>query len=593
MGIPAIEDDATRRHRFWLGLGFILLIYAAIAVLHCLTPDDLGLRDQERPVSYMLDVFRNGNWLWPRDANGAVGSKPPLHPWLGAAAGFALGGLNRPAWLFPSLLSMLVAAVTLYVAGRRRLGWAAGFWAGSIFLLSPLGVKMVGLVRSDPLFGCLVLLNALAAFRVWERGKGWTLFWALAIVNTMTKGPLGLVLACGGLLAVLWERSSGRATALRGAMLPGFLVWAVVGVGWMLAAWRVYGDEVLLEMLGRELLRHAVQGDAGQPALAGGYRAPFYLLTRFAPWSLLTIAAMVRVFRRPCADDARRRFDRFLVCWILIGLGLFAFAGHQRGDLIFPLVPPSALLAGSVIAGLRWPRKARATFATAGVTAGIALAMGTWEYAVHNPGDPRVRRGFAAERIANELRGSVGPEFPLAYGGSSNGPLAVQIYLGGWSRMARPRETLDFLRSPEPAFVVTADVADLVAACEQQGIGFHVLRRWDSEDGRFSLAVVGNRERLAWSDPITGWVAPFVVTYSGVRPVRGKSYYVDRPWSTVNGGSFELDEAGAGMTVENLSVLPATLRLDLRQGERRWSERHEVGRGGKLSLRWPAVEAVQ
>lgn len=588
-----IEDQLKERRRFWIGLGFILLIYAAVAGLRYSTPDDMGLRDQERPTSYMLDVYQNGNWLWPRDSWGAVGSKPPLHPWLGALAAFAFGGVVRPAWLFPSLLSVLVAAVALYVAGRRRMGWAAGLWASAVFLLSPLGVKMVCLVRSDPLFGCLVLLNALAALRVWERGSGWTLFWILAILTTLTKGPLGVVLAASGLLAVWWERWTGHATSLRGAMLPGFTAWAAVSVGWLLTAWWVHGDEVLLEVLGRELLRHAVVGDYGEPAIANAYHAPFYFLTRFAPWSFLTIAAILRVIRRPSPDDARRRFDRFLVCWILAGLVLFSFAGHQRGDLIFPLVPASALLAGGVIAGFRWLQGSRRIFAAAGVTAVIALTVGGWEYAFYNPGNPQLRRGLAAKRIAQELRETVGPEFPLVYSGRYGAPLAMQVYLGIWSRMARLDEPLELLRGAAPIFVATTDADSLVADCEARGIEIHVLRRWDSEDRRYSFAVVGNREQLVWSDPITGWVAPFAITFRGVRPVLGKSYYVERRWSSANGGSFELDDAGGGMTVESLSRLPATLRLDLRQGERSWSEQHEIGPRGKLVLRWAGSDDVR
>ncbi len=588
-----IEDQVNERRRFWIGLGLLVLIWVAVAGLRYWTPDDLGLRDQERPTSYMLDVYQNGNWLWPRDSWGAVGSKPPLHPWLGALAAFAFGGLIRPAWLFPSLLSMLVGAVTLYVAGRRRMGWTAGVWAGAVFLLSPLGVKMVCLVRSDSLFVCIVLLNALAALRVWERGRGWTLFWLLAILTTLAKGPLGVLLAASGLLAVWWERWSGHAASLRGATLPGFTAWAVVSAGWLLAAWRVHGDEVLLEVLGRELLRHAVVGDYGEPAIANFYHAPFYFLTRFAPWSFLTVAAIVRVIRSPSPDDARRRFDRFLVCWIVASLVLFSFAGHQRGDLIFPLVPASALLTGSVMAGLGWLRGSARTYAVAGIVAVIALGIGAWEYVHYNPANPQLRRGLAAKRLAQELRETVGPDFPLVYSGRYGAPLALQIYLGRWSRMARSDEPCELLRGAAPAYVATAGPDALIAECQARGIEIHVLHRWDAGDGRHSLAVVGNREQLGWSDPITGWVAPFAITFRGVRPVAGKSYYVDRRWSTVNGGSFELDDAGGGIRVENLSQLPATLRLDLRQGERNWIERHEIAPRGELTLRWAGADEVR
>ncbi|HET6278583.1 MAG TPA: glycosyltransferase family 39 protein, partial [Candidatus Polarisedimenticolia bacterium] len=234
------RDDGETRRRFLWGLALLLATYACLVTIRLATPDDLGMRDQQRVASYITDIVQNGNWLCPRDAHGGITSKPPMQPWLAAAASYLFGGLGRPARIFPSVLAMLVATLTIYAAGRRVIGWEAALIAAMIFLLSHLGPKMIGIVRTDALFACVVLLNALAVLRIWETGKGWVLFWGIAIVDTMVKGPLGLLLAFSGLLAVLWERRRGHRFPLRGAMLPGALVWLVVSVGWLLASWRVY-----------------------------------------------------------------------------------------------------------------------------------------------------------------------------------------------------------------------------------------------------------------------------------------------------------------------------------------------------------------
>ena len=66
--------------------------------------------------------------------------------------------------------------------------------------------------RWDGLFAFMVALTALAGFRAWTSGRGWTVFWLAAAAATLTKGPLGLLLAAFGFLAIPWERRSSIAT---------------------------------------------------------------------------------------------------------------------------------------------------------------------------------------------------------------------------------------------------------------------------------------------------------------------------------------------------------------------------------------------
>ena len=125
-----------------------IALILAISVMRIVTPDDLGKRDQERPISYILDVVQNDNWLCPRDASGMITSKPPMHPWIAAGVAILLGRVDRAAWLFPSLLTMLATTLILYEYGRRRLGLHAALLASMAFLLSHPGFKMVTFVRT-------------------------------------------------------------------------------------------------------------------------------------------------------------------------------------------------------------------------------------------------------------------------------------------------------------------------------------------------------------------------------------------------------------------------------------------------------------
>ena len=579
-------DIETRRLFLW-GLALLLATYACLVTIRLATPDDLGMRDQWRVGSYIIDVVQNGNWLCPRDAHGGITSKPPMQPWIAAAASHLFGGVSRFTLIFPSVLAMLVASLTIYVAGRRVIGWDAALIASMIFLLSHLGPKMIGIVRTDALFACVVLLNALAVQRIWETGKGWTLFWGIAVFNTLVKGPLGVILALSGLVAVLWERRRGHPFPWRREMLPGLFVWLGVGVGWLLAAWWVFGDEVINEIIGRELLGHAVSGDSGELAILRVYEAPLYLLSRFAPWSFFTIAAIVRVIRRPAADDRQRRFERFLVSWVLVGLAIFSLAGHQRPDLIFPLFAPCAWLAGTSIANLRWIRGPRRTLVAACLLALVTLPLLGVVYAVHYPGDPDFRTGLESKRIARSLQAEVGPEFPLVY---ASAPDAMQIFQGIWRHYANDEIACELLGRNEPAFVAVVRYEQFIDRCGQTGAMIHVIDHWGGHKAEPSIAVLGNRKELDWYEPMSGWATPFALVFRGVRPAGGQSHYFGKAGAERGGGRFLLSEAGGELTVTNTSKVQTILRIDLLQGGRVWREDQSVAAGGELRLTWPAVE---
>lgn len=114
-------------------------------------------------------------------------------------------------------------------------------------------------------------------------------------------------------------------------------------------------------------------------------RAP----SRFAPFSLFAFYGIWRVFFRPSEKSAERRFERFLTCSILVGLLIFSLAAHFRSDLILPLWPAAALLAGRELAALArrigWRR-------FGGVAAAAAAALFVVTHVTYHPKKgPRAR----------------------------------------------------------------------------------------------------------------------------------------------------------------------------------------------------------
>ncbi|MDX2114636.1 MAG: glycosyltransferase family 39 protein [Planctomycetota bacterium] len=390
------------------GAAVLVLLWAVLAGARAVGPWDLTDNDQARPALYALDVLVHGSWLVQVDTNGAIASKPPVYTWLVAAASLLAGGFSRLALYGPTAAAVLGTALLAAWAGARRWGATCGVLAGVMFLASSYGYKHVALARTDAVFACLVTAAAVLAWRAAERpGAGrWAAFWAVCAAVTLTKGPIGVVLAAGGLLgdALLGRGATERLRAGRaGQHALGVLIFLVVTGAWFYLAWRSAGQPFIDKVIGRELVGHAVRSDGGALPLSGFYKPALYYLGRFAPWSVLTVLALVRVVRRPDDDAGRARAERFAAGWFLTGLAIFSIAPHQRADLLLPIVPAGALLAARELERMLGGRSWGGAWAIAVLGGAAALGHGL----VMAPRGDEARRTALLMEVASGTSGEM------------------------------------------------------------------------------------------------------------------------------------------------------------------------------------------
>jgi 4-amino-4-deoxy-L-arabinose transferase-like glycosyltransferase len=337
-------ENRSDSSRFWLVLVGALCIL--IFVIRITGPTDLEGWAQHRNVGYVMDMMWQGNWIVQHDIQGRILSKPPLHTWL-ISPFAAVFGVDRLAMTIPSFLAVFALSLLVFFEGRRRFGVMAGGLAALSVVLAPMVSKHIALVRSDPVFALAIAVGAFAAIRAWETGRGWMLFWVAGAVATLTKGPLGIILAAAGLLAYFWEkRTDPVVSPPRGSQLPGIVIFLLVTLSWFLLAVREQGFDVIDKMFFDELVGQAV--GARKDSFPGENlpKPTLFLLLRFLPFSVFFFYGLWRVFREPAADPHERRFERFLAAWVLTGLVIFSLAAHHRADLLLPLWPACALLAG-------------------------------------------------------------------------------------------------------------------------------------------------------------------------------------------------------------------------------------------------------
>jgi hypothetical protein len=530
--------------------------------------------DQERPASYVLDAVQNGHWIIQRDAYDDIASKPPLFTWLAGLATEVGGGrLTRFTLYLPSAAAMVAAALLVNAAAGRHFGALAGWLAALSLLFSSYGYKHVVLARNDALFAGTVTWAALAAWQAWNRGRGWTGFWLAAAAATLTKGPLGLLLGAGGLLAAAWEHRTATPLPLRGRIWPGVLLWLGLVGGWFLLAWVEAGPDLVHKQLGRELAGHLTGAEAGgKRPLSDPFHPLLYFLSRYAPWSLAALAGLWRVWRQPAAEAVERRFERFLCCWFAAGLVVFTVAPHKRPDLLLPLIPAAAMLAGRELT--RWlarfptARVWRASaWGAASLLLGLALLRPLGRDTAGEIPHTRAQRELAAWWERAGPRGG-----PLTF---VEHTLTAQFYLNRHQLVVSPEAAARLLQAEAACVLVTRDLPTLRGFLPA---GFEPLV-WRAEPAEKPRAwLVANRPMAdLTSGPAVVGVGPLHVRLDGAEWVGARRHEL----------VLRRTRAGARVEVVNTGAVPISVGVVWADAPGRAVARRVLARGERWEVAAP------
>ncbi len=476
-------------------IALLVLASIALAIFAIRLTGLPDLVDNEyRLGACVLNAIQGGRWLSPHDSLGNI-DKPPMLTWLSALASLPTGHVTRFTLYVPTALATLGVAWLLFLAGRRRFGSQAGFLAGFTYLLSYVAAQQVATARWDGLFAFTVTLVALTAFRAWNSGGGWTAFWLAGAASTLTKGPLGILLGALGLGAVVWERRSGHPQPLRGSHALGIALFLLIVGGWFAAASLQMGPHLYDDLIRTELFGHIVMHPPGYR-----FRKPISdFLADFAPWSVLTIVGLWRIWRSPPVEDEPRRFERFCFCWFVGGLVLFTLSPHNPARLLYPVIPPAALIAGRELDRLTARLRPRARVAECAVVTALALAIFVVRYHYLAHRGERVRRTLAILELSHAVHDRVGNDFPLTY--VDDVSFALQLTFNTMRPTVTVREAAALLREETPAYVVVHDAESLRRALGSDPPPLYEVATASIRSTPY-LRIMSNRPRLEWSDPI-------------------------------------------------------------------------------------------
>ena len=523
---------------FWI---IPILLVAALATERLAWPSDLMNNEQQRQAAYVMDLLQNHHLIFQLDQAEEIASKPPLFTWLAAAA--AIVEHQSVIWGMRTIAILATAAMAALIFQLARRYWSdrSAFFAIVAYLLSGPIDKQIGLMRMDSLLPLTVALGALAALRAWETGRGWKWFWLTGAASTLTKTPLGLILSANGLIAILWYRLKND-TPTRAAKshalvqnFSGILIFVGIILGWYFAAAASLGDTAVFhKLVVDELVSQSLTIRNGTFPGQKFHVSLIFLILQYLPWTFPLVVAIVRTFTYPDGNESARRVERFLVCWLLVGLVEICFSPHQRSDLLLPLYPAAALLAGNQVA--LWTRELsiRNVRIVSIAIVIIGVACLTAGRGIQESRNIWVHETTAVSELSKQIRNRVGAEFPLTH---VDDPFSLCVDLNTMRPLyfssQRPvtgsydpaleikydyDAAINLLASPAAVFICVNDEDDFRKRVPSDLPIYKV-----AETSTHTVTILSNRPSLANYDPIAFGVASLKIELTGLKIFRASA----------------------------------------------------------------------
>lgn len=337
-------------------------------------PWQLDDYDQAKQAFTSFEMVESGHWFYQHTPNWWVATKPPLIGWISAAT-YAIARSWEAAWRLPSVFAA-VGLLLLLMRSAATYGPVASLLATCAFAFNMFTPRLASLVRTDMPLALVLCAIGLLIWRKVREASPWTgkdrgILFLLLSAGMLIKGPIAYAFLLPGIVAMWWWSKRKRiANAAWSGWLPwllSFLVFLIWVAGGILFVPEFTEHVVLREFAGR---------------FSDGVHRPqpiyFYLphlLHRFAPWSLLLIAAGFLALRKSARGWREMSPETFwLIVWSVGGLLVMSAVPSKRIDRIFPIVVPLCLLLAVSVDGV-WRDGLRGRKGNAVLTIAIVLAV--------------------------------------------------------------------------------------------------------------------------------------------------------------------------------------------------------------------------
>jgi dolichol-phosphate mannosyltransferase len=321
----------------------IVLFAIALLLCFCRLGSPLLEPEEARYAEIPRQMLEANRWLVPTLHGQDYLDKPPLFYWLVMAGYSAFGVADLSARLVSGVVALLTVLVTGWWA-RRVLGPRAGLCAAAVLVLLPEFIYRGRMVTPNGLLA-LCTTGALAAGHVARLGprlhRGWWLAAGVALgFGLLAKGPVAVALVVPPLALVGWlDRRLAR--------VGWDWLTLSAAAGLVAAPWFVAVAIRCPEFAGyffwfHNVVRFAAPFDHAKPVWSYVPQLAVGLL----PWSVLVIPLAIWLHRPGARRPAALGFALVTFLW---GFAFFSLSGSKRPVYLVPLLPPAALVFGSVL----------------------------------------------------------------------------------------------------------------------------------------------------------------------------------------------------------------------------------------------------
>ncbi len=264
------------------------LLFAELGKYPLFNPDEALYAEPAR------EMLENGDFITTYLNYVIRFTKPPLVIWA-QSLGITLFGVNEFAVRFFEAACGLGLVAATYIFTERLVNRRAAVVAAVTLTTAPLFIGTAREAITDMPLSLFIAGAMMCFFLGRKEGKTRPLWlgWMLTGLSVMTKGPVGLVLPVGILLACALLQGRMRTILQDYKVLPGLAIVGLIALPWFIAEITITRGAYFHEFILRENFQRFTSAidSHGQPwwyhiaAMFGG----------FAPWSLFLPAAFAAV----------------------------------------------------------------------------------------------------------------------------------------------------------------------------------------------------------------------------------------------------------------------------------------------------------
>ncbi|HEY3278362.1 MAG TPA: glycosyltransferase family 39 protein [Syntrophorhabdaceae bacterium] len=332
---------STRKNPFYVRyrkdiLHLLVIVFLSSVFLFCALGDySLKEPDEGRYAEIPREMVETGDYIVPHLNYVRYFEKPPLLYWA-VAISYKLFGINE--WSFRSVNAAFAffMVLFLYVFGRKWFGGRAALLS-CLILVSSFGFfSMARIVTTDMCFSFLLFASLLCFYDFYRDKKAFSLylFYGLAGLATLAKGPAAVVLLGGAILVFLFTEK--RLSFLKELKwLRGSAIYACIVLPWIIAISLRDREFLHFFFIDQHILRFATTQHKRSGPLY--YFLPVLFGGMF-PWSFFLPRGIVTLWRK--------KELRLFIIWSALVFGLFSISGSKLPPYILPIFPALSLVLG-------------------------------------------------------------------------------------------------------------------------------------------------------------------------------------------------------------------------------------------------------